>query len=75
MARTNQDWYNGLGPWGYYADLCEKSNHVLISLSGLEDGSGKVAKGDMTFFCKNCNTEITTTVAVYRLSKKNNKGG
>jgi hypothetical protein len=69
MARTNQDWYNGRGAQGYYNDLCESNNHKLISLSGIEDGSGKVAKGKITFFCNNCTAEITTTVAVYRISK------
>lgn len=70
MARTNQDWYNSLGPLFYYSDLCDSNNHELISLSGVEDGSRKVAKGNITFFCNKCNTEITTTVAVYRISKK-----
>jgi hypothetical protein len=69
MARTNQDWYNGLGPFGYYSLKCESRNHKLISLSGLLDGSGKVAKGKMTFFCKTCCEEITTSVASYNAVK------
>jgi hypothetical protein len=73
MARTNQDWYNNLGPFGYYSLKCQERNHKLISLAGLEDGSGKVAKGHMTFFCNTCNEEITTSVASYNASKPTSK--
>jgi len=69
MAKTNQDWYNGLGPFGHYSLKCESRNHKLISLSGLSDGSGKIAKGNITFFCNTCSKEITTTVASYNAVK------
>lgn len=69
MAKTNQDWYNGKTPFGHYSEICLSRNHQLISLSGMTDGSGKVAKGKITFFCKNCEEEITTTVASYNASK------
>lgn len=71
MARTKQDWYKGRTPTEYYADFCSKRNHRLISLSGVANGSGIIAKGKMTFFCNTCEMEITTTVASYRAVKKN----
>lgn len=71
MAKTNQDWYNGLTPFEFYSNICLRRNHELISLSGVDDGSGKIAKGKITFFCKNCEEEITTTVASYNASKMN----
>lgn len=77
MAKTKQDWYNGKGPMGHYAEMCEDRGHKLISLSGVEDGSGKVAKGSITFFCNNCQSEVTTTVASYvspSSSKSTSKG-
>jgi hypothetical protein len=43
----------------------------MISLSGIADGSGKIAKGKITFFCQNCEEEITTTVASYSAAKTN----
>jgi hypothetical protein len=61
MARTYQDWYKGKGPMGHYGDICANRNHRLISLSGVEDGSGRVAKGSITFFCNTCQSEITTS--------------
>lgn len=83
MARTKQDWYQGLRekkskallkkaldfPMGYYSMICEQRNHKLISLSGHEDGSGKIVKGQITFYCNTCETEITTTVNAYRATK------
>jgi hypothetical protein len=71
MAKTNQDWYNKKTPTEYYQEICLQQNHQLLSLSGVADGSGKIAKGKITFFCKNCEEEITTTVASYRASKDN----
>lgn len=50
MARTNQDWYGGKGSMGHYAEMCASRDHRLIYLSGVDDGSGKVAKGTITFF-------------------------
>lgn len=71
MAKTNQDWYNQKTPTEYYNEICFQRNHHFISLSGVTDGSGKIAKGKITFFCKNCEEEITTTVASYRAAKNN----
>ena len=71
MAKTNQDWYNGKNPIDHYAEICSSRGHRFISLSGIEDGTGKIAKGKITFFCNNCKEEITTTVASYKVSKTN----
>jgi hypothetical protein len=71
MAKTNKDWYNGKTSFEHYAEICSHRNHQLISLSGMTDGSGKIAKGKITFFCKNCEEEITTTVASYNATKMN----
>lgn len=71
MAKTNQDWYNGKTPFQHSSELCSRRSHQLISLSGIADGSGKIAKGKITFFCQNCEEEITTTVASYFASKTN----
>ena len=49
MAKTNQDWYNGKTAFDHYSEICLCRNHQLISLSGMIDGSGKVAKGKITF--------------------------
>lgn len=75
MPRTKQDWYNGKGPMLYWTEACEKRGHRLISLSGIEDGSGKIAKGKITFYCNNCDTTITTSVAAYQIGgTKTTKG-
>jgi|JI81BgreenRNA_FD_contig_101_144993_length_1236_multi_3_in_0_out_0_2 hypothetical protein len=69
MAKTNQVWYNGKGAMSHYGDFCSSRNHQLISLSGLEDGSGKIAKGSISFFCNTCQSQVTTSVASYCASK------
>lgn len=69
MAKTNQDWYFGKGLFNFYSDICKSRNHTLKSLSGLDDKSGRIGAGTITFVCYNCNLEITTTVNAYRAVK------